>query len=102
MSTTIGSKIQNMSLILLGATILVINILLYYWNIFAFNIFTALYIIGFAVYVIIMLWKYQKVFEDSKFSYDFLTYMSMYTILLESILILIIIGFAIVRRNKKY
>jgi hypothetical protein len=86
-STTISSTKQMTSIILVFAWVLTIGIHigLYFFNKDVFNIIMSIYIIAFAVIFLVFLQKKKNYTTDTEF--NMLTYMSMFVIILEIIVL---------------
>jgi uncharacterized membrane protein len=81
------SQIKNMGILLAGAIILAVHIMLLLWSQNIFNIFVCVYVLAFSIFITVVLYKNQSCFIKSKNIYNILTYVSLYTILLEAVLL---------------
>lgn len=86
---TFVSQIKMIGILLLGALILGIHVALFLWNSYAFNIFVCLYIVTFSVIVTIIIYQNKKCFIDEPIKFNILTYLSIYTIVLQFIILII-------------
>ena len=86
---TFVSQIKMIGILLLGALILGIRVALFLWNSYAFNIFVCLYIVTFSVIVTIIIYQNKKCFVDEPIRFNILTYLSIYTIVLQFIILII-------------
>ena len=87
--TSFTSQIKMIGVLLLGALILGIHVVLFLWNSYAFNIFVCLYIVTFSVLVTVILYQNKKCFVDEPYRFNILTYLSIYTIVLQFIILII-------------
>ena len=87
--TSFTSQIKMIGVLILGALILGIHVVLFLWNSYAFNIFVCLYILTFSLLVTVILYQNKKCFVDENYRFNILTYLSMYTIVLQFIILII-------------
>ena len=96
-TSSLSTQAKNVGLIFLGAVILGLHVIIYMWSPVYFNIFMCMYILAFAILVLIKVNKYQSCFKPSSSTlsdYNILAYISIYTILLEAVIFILIIGTA--------
>jgi hypothetical protein len=91
--TTFVSQIKMIGILLLGALILGIHVVLFLWNSYAFNIFVCLYIVTFSVLVTVFIYQNKNCFIDKPVKFNILTYLSVYTIVLQFIILIISVVF---------
>jgi len=92
------SMSKNIGLIVLGAVIMVLHAVIFQLNQYMFTIIMCIYIIGYTILVIVLLYKNKSCFISSDLS--ILLNMSFYTVFLEVFLIILTVGFALYRVNK--
>lgn len=86
---TLSSQLRMIGVLLLGALILGIHVALFLWNSYAFNIFVCLYIVTFSILVTVILYQNKNCFIDEPYKFNTLTYLSIYTIILQFIILII-------------
>jgi RsiW-degrading membrane proteinase PrsW (M82 family) len=90
-------RIKNIGLIALGAIILAVHVVVFRLNQYMFTVIMCIYIIGYTILVIVLMYKNKNCYDNSDF--DILINMSAYTLFLELFLILLTLGFYY---SKKY
>lgn len=96
----LSDKLITASLVVLGAVILAIHVGLFIYNVYLFNIFVCLYIMFFAILVTIFLYKKKDCFESPSSAFNTLTYFSIYTISIQSLLIILSFIFLVRKSNS--
>jgi RsiW-degrading membrane proteinase PrsW (M82 family) len=87
MATDFLSTVKNVGMLVLGAIILVIHVLIYKANQYMFTVVMCLYILGYTVLVIVLMYKNKGCYRQEDMSV--LLNMSVYTVFLEIFLILL-------------
>lgn len=98
MAAEFFDKVKNISLLALGAIILGVHVLIFKLNQYMFTIIMCLYIIGYTVLMIVLLYKNKQCYNQSDF--DTAVNMSAYTLFLEVFLILLTAGFMFYRSSS--
>ena len=93
------NKLTNIGLLILGAAILIIHIVLFKFNQAVFSIFISLYVVFYTIVVLWYVYKYASRAEQRDF--DFITYVSFYTLFLEIALVVLAMVVLMVRALKK-
>lgn len=89
----VKDKLTTVGLVVLGGVIFAINIGLYIWNKYMFNIFLCLYILIYALLITIYLYRKKDCFDSNKNAFNILTYFSIYTMILQVLLIVMSVIF---------
>jgi hypothetical protein len=92
-SSDIYSKLKSFGMLFAGALILGLHVGLYYLNVHVFNIFVCLYILLFAILVLVILYQDKACFANQPKRFNFLTYLAFYTIFIEVIMVFVSIIF---------
>ena len=92
-------KVKNIGFIALGAIILAVHVAIFRLNNYMFTVIMCLYIIGYSILVIVLLYKNKNCYNQNDF--DTLLNMSMYTVFLELFLIVMTFGFMLYAKMKK-
>lgn len=95
----LSDKLTTVSLVILGAVILGVHIGLFLYNPYLFNIFVCLYVTFFAILVTIFLYKKRDCFDEPSTAFNVLSYFSIYTICIQTILIILSFIFLVRRGN---
>ena len=98
MDNTFITQFKNIGMLVLGALILVIHAVIFNLNQYMFTIIMCIYIIGYTILVIVIMYKYRTNLSISDF--NILMNMSFYTLFLELFLILLRFGFMFYRSSK--
>lgn len=87
MASDLLSTVKNVGMLVLGAIILVIHVIIYRSNQYLFTIVMCLYILGYTILVIVLMYKNKGCYRQEDQS--ILLNMSVYTVFLEIFLILL-------------
>lgn len=91
MASEFFDKVRNMGMLVLGAIILAVHVLIFRSNQHMFTVVMCLYIIGYSVLVIVLMYKNRGCYRQPDF--DVLLNMSLYTVFLEVFLALLAFWF---------
>lgn len=91
----VKDKLTTVGLVVLGGVIFAVNIALYIWNKYMFNIFLCLYVLVYALLITIYLYRKKDCFDSNKNAFNVLTYFSIYTMILQTLLIIMSLAFLI-------
>ena len=100
MANDFFDRMKNISLLALGAVILAAHVLIFKLDQYFFTVIICLYIIGYTVLVMVLMYKNQRSFTPSDFST--LLNMSLYTLFLELFLIIMTLSFKYYRQVHRY
>lgn len=86
-----GERVKTIGFLVLGAVILGVHALIFKLNQYMFTVIMCIYIIGYTILVIVLMYKNKKCYDSNDF--DILLNMSFYTVFLELFLIALTLGF---------
>lgn len=82
--TDAGKKIANIGLLIIGAVVAIVMLLIYKHNTPMFGMLLAIYMIGYAILVLLYIYTHKRDTTDTYF--DIVTYVSFYTITLQLVI----------------
>lgn len=94
------STVKNVGMLVLGAIIFVIHVLIYRSNQYMFTVVMCLYILGYTILVIVLMYKNRGCYREEDMSV--LLNMSVYTVILEICMILLSFWFMFNGGYRRY
>jgi hypothetical protein len=98
-TTDFFNQIKTIGVLVLGAVILGIHVVLFRLNQYMFTVIMCLYILGYTILVIVLMYKNKNCYVQSDFK--LLLNMSVYTLFLELFLILLSLGFMFYKSSSR-
>lgn len=97
---TLSSKMNTAVYIFLGIIIFTIHVIILLYNTNLFNIIICLYVTAYAIIILIIAYKNKTCFETT--GYNFVLNFSLYTIVLEILLMIFSIIMLAVKNNQRF